>query len=122
LVRDNLLNNQTSFFDYGCGYGAEDESVGTEQRVIEMPTRSRRFGVGKEIGYAVYMHRDYEERLGATVEWAKRYLPEQYEYTVVKLNQRNDSVSFIFCPNFDLEHEPAIAAIIVVSADVFGDN
>ena len=96
---------------------AEGESVGPEQRVIEMPTRSRRFGVGKEIGYAVYVHREYEERLGATVEWAKRHLPEAYEYTVVKLNQRNDSVSFILCPSFDLDHEPAIAAIIVVSAD-----
>ena len=95
----------------------EDESDGPELRVIEMPTRSRRFGVGKEIGYAVYVHREYEERLGATVEWAKRHLPESYEYTVVKLNQRNDSVSFILCPDFDLEHEPAIAGIIVVSAD-----
>ena len=82
-----------------------------------MPTRSRRFGVGKEIGYAVYVHREYEERLGATVEWAKRHLPEAYEYNVVKLNQRNDSVSFILCPNFDLAPEPAITAIIVVSAD-----
>ncbi len=53
----------------------------------------------------------------ARVEWAKRHLPENYEYTVVKLNQRNDSVSFILCPNFDIDHEPAIAAIIVVSAD-----
>lgn len=96
---------------------AEGESVGPEHRVIEMPTRSRRFGVGKEIGYAVYVHREYEERLGATVEWAKRHLPESYEYTVVKLNQRNDSVSFILCPDFDLEHEPAIAEILVVSAD-----
>lgn len=95
----------------------EDESVGPLERVIEMPTRSRRFGVGKEIGYAVYVHRNYEERLGATVEWAKRHLPENYEYTVVKLNQRNDSVSFILCPNFDLDHEPAIAAILVVNAD-----
>jgi len=96
---------------------SEGESFGPEPREIEMPIRSRRFGVGKEIGYAVYVHREYEERLGATVEWAKRHLPEAYEYTVVKLNQRNDSVSFILCPNFDLEHEPAITAIVVVSAD-----
>ena len=73
-------------------------------------------GVGKEIGYAVYVHRDYEDRLGKTVEWAKRHLPEHYEYSVVKLNQRNDSVSFIHCPGFDVEHEPAITAIVVVNA------
>lgn len=44
------------------------------------------------------------------------HLPEHYEYSVVKLNQRNDSVSFIQCPGFDVEHEPAITAIIVVNA------
>ncbi len=95
----------------------EDASDSNSERPAELPTRSRRYGVGKEIGYAVYVHRQYEDLLGATVEWAKRHLPEHYDYTVVKLNQRNDSVSFIHCPNFDTEHEPAIAAIIVVSAD-----
>jgi DNA phosphorothioation-associated putative methyltransferase len=95
----------------------EDASDSNSDRPAELPTRSRRFGVGKEIGYAVYVHRQYEDLLGATIEWAKRNLPEHYDYTVVKLNQRNDSVSFIHCPNFDTEHEPAIASIIVVSAD-----
>ena len=95
----------------------EDATEVITERTSELPTRSRRFGVGKEIGYAVYVHRQYEDLLGGTVEWAKRHLPEHFEYTVVKLNQRNDSVSFIYCPEFDSEHEPAIAAIIVVSAD-----
>lgn len=94
----------------------EDFASTTEGRTAELPTRSRRYGVGKEIGYAVYVHRDYEDRLGKTVEWAKRHLPEHYEYSVVKLNQRNDSVSFIHCPGFDVEHEPAITAIVVVNA------
>ncbi len=49
--------------------------------------------------------------------WAKRHLPEQFEYTVKKLNQRTDAVSFIHCPGFDAEHEPVIAAIVVVGAD-----
>lgn len=95
----------------------EDFTSSNKSRNAELPTRSRRFGVGKEIGYAVHVHRDYEELLGPTVEWANRHLPEHYEYTVVKLNQRNDSISFIQCPGFDSEHEPVITAIIVVSAD-----
>lgn len=86
-------------------------------RAQELPLRSKRFGIGKEIGYAVYLHRDYDDRLGEPVEWAKRHLPEHYEYTVVKLNQRNDAVSFIDCPNFDSEHEPVIRGIVVVNAD-----
>ncbi len=88
-----------------------------QAKIQELPVRSTRFGVGKEIGYAVYLHRDYEERLGEPVEWAKRHLPEHYQYTVVKLNQRNDAVSFIDCPNFDTEEEPVIRGIIVVNAD-----
>ena len=95
----------------------EDAAEPASERIAELPSRSRRFGVGKEIGYAVYVHRQYEDLLGGTVEWAKRQLPEHYDYTVVKLNQRNDSVSFIYCPEFDLEHEPTIAAIIVIGAD-----
>jgi hypothetical protein len=94
----------------------EDIVSTCQNRPAELPTRSRRYGVGKEIGYAVYVHRNYEERLGTTIEWAKRHLPEHYDYDVVKLNQRNDSVSFIQCPGFDAEHEPAITAIIVVNA------
>ncbi len=96
---------------------SDTEDEASDNRSVELPTRSRRFGVGKEIGYAVYVHREYEDRLGATVEWAKRHLPEHYDYTVVKLNQRSDSVSFIRCPNFDTEHEPSIDAIIVVNTD-----
>ncbi len=92
------------------------ESCTSFIRFLQISSRTSQ-GVGKEIGYAVYVHREYEERLGATVEWAKRHLPEAYDYNVVKLNQRNDSVSFILCPSFDLDPEPAITAIIVVSAD-----
>jgi DNA phosphorothioation-associated putative methyltransferase len=95
----------------------EDRVEISENPISEMPQRSRRYGVGKEIGYAVYVHRDYEEHLGDVVDWAKRHLPVSYDYTVVKLNQRNDSVSFIQCPGFDTEEEPAITGIVVVTAD-----
>lgn len=95
----------------------EDVVEQKENRSAELPTRSKRFGIGKEIGYAVYVHRDYEAVLGASVEWAKRHLPNHYEYTVVKLNQRNDSVSFIYCPDFDTAQEPSITAIVIVNAD-----
>ena len=60
---------------------------------------------------------DYEDRLGQVVQWAKKNLHESCGYNVVKLNQRTDAVSFIHCPGFDTEDEPAISAITVVSAD-----
>ena len=79
--------------------------------------RSKRFGVGKEIGDAVYVHRQYEEFLGSTVAWAKRWLPDDFPYHVVKYNQRTLNVSFIRCSGFDSEPEPAVEAVLVVSAD-----
>jgi hypothetical protein len=111
---DSELHNATAV--QAIDSDLEDFASPSDGRPAELPSRSRRFGVGKEIGYAVYVHRDYEDRLGQTAEWAKRHLPEHYEYSVVKLNQRNDSVSFIQCPGFDFEHEPAITAILVVNA------
>ncbi len=93
------------------------EDAAFQERPDSLPSKSKRFGVGKEIGYAVYVHRAYEDVLGPSVQWAKRHLPEQFEYTVVKLNQRNDAVSFIHCPGFDTEDEPVITAITVVYAD-----
>jgi len=79
--------------------------------------RSRRYGVGKEIGGSVYVHRRYEDRLGPPVSWAKRWLPADWAYDVVKVNRRTNAVSFIQCPEFDIEPEPSIAGVMTVRAD-----
>ncbi len=48
-----------------------------------LPNRSKRFGVGKEIGGAVYLHRRYEARLGDAVANAKKRLPADFDYQIV---------------------------------------
>jgi hypothetical protein len=60
---------------------------------LSLPKRSRRYGVGKEIGGAVYVHRKYECVFGAVVEEARKYLPLDFSYTVVKLTLANRSYS-----------------------------
>ncbi|MCY2993115.1 MAG: hypothetical protein NTY19_35315, partial [Planctomycetota bacterium] len=82
-----------------------------------LPQRSRQFGVGKEIGGAVYVHRQYENRLGPIVAWAKRWLPEDSAYDVVKYNRRTQAVSFICCPGFDVEPEPNVEGVVIIRAD-----
>jgi hypothetical protein len=82
-----------------------------------LPHRSRQFGIGKEIGGAVYVHRRYEDRLGPSVIWAKRWLPEGFAYDVVKYNRRTQAVSFICCPGFDVEPEPNVEDVVIVRAD-----
>lgn len=82
-----------------------------------LPVRSRRYGIGKEIGSAVYVHRQYEDRLGQVVAQAKRWLPEGCAYDVVKYNGHTQAVSFIQCSGFDAEPEPSVEAVVIVRAD-----
>lgn len=87
---------------------------------VGLPKRSKRFGVGKEIGGAVYVHRDYEGRLGDAVTKAKKHLPESVCYHVVKLNLRTEAVSFIQCVDFDTAAEPTVGDLVTI--DVEGNS
>lgn len=84
---------------------------------MRLPQRSRRFGVGKEIGGCVYMHRTYEHLLGPVAEDAQAHIPDDFPYTIVKLNLRTYAVSFVTCPDFDTADEPTVGAIWTVSPD-----
>lgn len=84
---------------------------------VSLPNRSAKYGVGKSIGGAVYVHRQYEHVLGETLTTAKKSLPSGFEYTVVKHNEINGNVSFIHCPDFDTADEPATGDYAVVHPD-----
>lgn len=81
-----------------------------------LPKRSKRFGVGKEIGGAVYLHRQYESKLGDAVQEAKRKLPVDFDYQVVKYNFRAGSFSFIQSRDFDSAPEPTVGDIVTVDS------
>ena len=83
----------------------------------QLPKRSKRTGVGKEIGGAIYLHREYESKLGEAVEVAKQFLPAEFDYSIVKLNLKSKSVSFICCDGFDTHHEPEVGDSILVRTD-----
>jgi len=75
------------------------------------------YGIGKEIGGSVYLHRQYEHLLGLVVLQAKKSIPSGFVYTVVKYNRRTGGVSFIASPDFDYRQEPEVAEIWIVRAD-----
>lgn len=81
------------------------------------PRRSRRFGIGKEIGGAVYVHRSYESVLGSTVQHAKALIPPDFPYAVVKLRIGNGAVSFVESADFDSCPEPQVGAIWTTGRD-----
>lgn len=82
-----------------------------------LPQRSREYGVGKVIAGKVYVHRAYAARLGAEVELATSRIPADFQYTIVKLNTRTGTVSFIRCDDFDTADEPAVGDILIVRED-----
>jgi hypothetical protein len=83
----------------------------------QLPKRSQRFGVGKEIGGAVYVFRQYESHLPVAVEKAKLALPNTFEYTVVKYSLSDETVSFILVEDFDLSDEPIVGDFYTIKND-----
>lgn len=82
-----------------------------------LPKRSKRFGVGKEIGGAVYVHRQYESVLPVALEKAKAKLPPTFNYTVVKFATSDGTISFIESEGFDTSSEPTVGDVYTVKAD-----
>ncbi|MEO8496283.1 MAG: hypothetical protein ABI614_14530 [Planctomycetota bacterium] len=84
---------------------------------VRLPKRSKQFGVGKEIGGNVYVHRQYAPSLGERAQTAKSLLPDDVVYTVVKLNLATQAVTFIASPDFDTAPEPIVGDYVLVRAD-----
>src|SRR4051794_6406996 len=82
-----------------------------------LPRRSRRFGVGKEIGGAVYLHRAYEYLIGPEVDLAKTYLPSDFDYSVVKYSLATRLLAFVGSPDFDTHPEPTVGDSWSVTVD-----
>ena len=82
-----------------------------------LPKRSARFKVGKEIGGAVYVHKQYESLLPEAVQIAKTFLPPEFSYTVVKFKLSDETVSFIQSADFDSADEPTVGDRYTIKAD-----
>jgi hypothetical protein len=92
---------------------------------MRLPTRSKKYGVGKVIGGCVYMHRSY----------VKDTLPDVYKlvekqsdvYNIVKVNERTGVITVLCAPDFDAQLEPVIRSWKVINGtkprkQVSGDN
>lgn len=77
--------------------------------------RSKMFGVGKEYSGSIYVHRTYEDNF--PVKKAKKHLPPNYKYDVVKYTPKTGAFSFIKSPDFDTNPEPANAGGIMVTSE-----
>ena len=84
---------------------------------MSLPKRSKNYAVGKEIGGAIYVHKQYLPVLGVVPLKAKELLPEDHSFVIVKHNLKNDAVSFIHSPDFDFADEPTVGDSIIVHPD-----
>lgn len=82
-----------------------------------LPKRSKLYGVGKEIGGNVYVHREYASVLGNAVVVAREFVPVEFDFSVIKLNTSTKAVTFISSPDFDSADEPIVSRFILVRAD-----
>ena len=80
--------------------------------MAKLPSRCRKYSVGKEIGGALYVHRSYEGLLPEPVKIAAKNLPTDFDYDVVKFVEKESCVSFVVCPDFDSADEPIVGDIV----------
>jgi hypothetical protein len=95
-------------------------------RVLQTERGSRvarsRYGVGKDIGGALYLHHAYESQLPNQPQLiaAKRVLKAQhpdFKYNVVKHNIRNNRTTFFNSPDFDTADEPTAGEYVTVEGN-----
>ena len=66
----------------------------------------------------MYVHRSAEDVLPtAALALGKELLPHDHNYHVVKYNLRTRNLSFVACPTFDTEPEPAVGDSFLVKPD-----
>jgi len=84
---------------------------------VKLPCRARKYGVGKDIGGAIYVHRRYAAMFGDDAFALASFLPPGFDYTVVKYRQSDGAVTFIECPDFDSAPEPTVGRTCLVRPD-----
>jgi len=78
--------------------------------------RNSSTGVGKKIGGELYVHKSSENVI-PTITSAKAKLPKDYNYDVVKYNDKDKIVSFIKVPEFNTVNEPLATTGLKVFSD-----
>lgn len=75
-------------------------------------------GVGKQMGKAIWLHKDYSEWLPdqKSLMWAKRRLPDDVEYNVIKYDP-DVGYTFFNSPDFDTADEPVAGDFTMVKLD-----
>lgn len=84
--------------------------------------RSTKYGVGKEIGGDIYLHKDYANMVVpidilVSAEQALHDNYPNFEYNCIRYSPKTEAVSFQEAPDFDTAREPKVGDYITVFPD-----
>ena len=80
--------------------------------------RSPKYGVGKQVGNTIYLHKSVEDKLPhAVLEFAKREIPSDFIYDIIKYDVKNGNVTFISSPDWDTSDEPIVGDALLIRGD-----
>ena len=80
--------------------------------------KSRKYGVGKQVGNTIYLHKSVEEKLPNDILIsAKEKLTQSFNYDIVKYDEGNGNVTFISSPDWNYSDEPIVGDAILIRGD-----
>lgn len=87
--------------------------------------RSKKYGVGKEIGGEIYFHKSYADEIVPSniLEDATDILQDKYpnfQYNCMKYDPKRTRIAFQECPDFDNAREPVVGDWVAVELDLDG--
>lgn len=89
--------------------------------------RSSKYGVGKEIGGSIYVHKDYADKVvpETILHSAQQALHEEYpqfKYNCIKYDPAKFRLSFQESPDFDTAREPVVGDYVIVEFHPSGSD
>lgn len=92
----------------------------TQATKIGVPNRSKKYGVGKQMGDDFYIHKDYTHILPQDYQDYLKTLNENvtnFDFQIIKYNAKKNQYSFIQSPDFDTSNEPIVGNIVVIDGE-----
>lgn len=101
-------------------YNQNQTAVGSTLKTLKGSAIKRsKYGVGKEIGGDLYVHKNYADEciphnlLVAAIDMLNTDYPD-FQYNTIKYSPAKQTIAFQECPDFDTAREPVVSDYIIV--------
>ena len=119
----SLKSDLTEEQQKNYSYNQKQTVTGSTLKTLKgSPIKRSKFGVGKEIGGTVYLHKDYAtdvvptETYREAVSILEQSRPD-FQYNAVMWNPKTGAVRFDEAPDFDIAREPVVGDTVTVNPE-----